>query len=198
MKKLLIFDFDGVIEDTFELTFCLFKDYFRGMTRDEYRGWFDGNFHQALGAKGMSTLGRYVFYEKYARALRGKNTDAALRTMLNALHAKFVFAIVSSGHAALLREYLRQNGIAHLFKHVWGMEKHTNKAMKLTELCRYAVPKGNCWFVTDTLGDIREAHAANMPTIAVTWGFHPRRRLEEGNPTLVVETPKELSDFLNA
>ena len=47
-------------------------------------------------------------------------------------------------------------------------------------------------FITDTLGDIREAAQVAIPAIGVTWGFHPRARLEKGNPLVIVDTPKEL------
>lgn len=47
-------------------------------------------------------------------------------------------------------------------------------------------------FITDTLGDIREARECDIDSIAVTWGFHERKTLEKGNPIVIVSDPREL------
>ncbi len=198
MKKLLIFDFDGVIEDTFELTFNLFKDPLPTLTREEYRSWFDGNVHNAIHTKEISTVDKYIFYKKYTEGLQRMSIGKPLKRALTTLHKNSAFSIVSSSLDDALCGYLRQNNIHSLFKHVWGMEKSTSKIEKLEELITlYALPKENYWFITDTLGDIHEAHSAGIQSVAVTWGFHSRARLEQGNPVAVVDTPEELLHFFD-
>ena len=56
----------------------------------------------------------------------------------------------------------------------------------------YKIGYKDCIFVTDTLGDIKEAIKCNVQSIAVTWGFQPKERLLKGNPYAIVETPEEL------
>ena len=45
MKKLLIFDFDGVLEDTFDWNFRVARKRYANLDKEEYRGWFDGNIY---------------------------------------------------------------------------------------------------------------------------------------------------------
>ena len=54
-------------------------------------------------------------------------------------------------------------------------------------------------FVTDTLGDLREADQAGVPTIAVTWGAHGKEHFSAGSyPNLiaVVDSIPELDAIL--
>lgn len=197
MKKLFIFDFDGVIEDTFELSFDFLKRQFPGMTREEYRSWFDGNFYEVVKEKGIPIdIGAY--YLLYHHVLKTTTTDPAVARMLMALHEKFTLAIVSSSFDDTIIAYLKRNGIARLFSDVWGAKKNTSKVEKLEELVRkHDVRKEDAFFITDTLGDIREAAVAGIPTIAVTWGFHPEARLAQGSPAHIVRTPQELLELLS-
>ncbi len=50
----------------------------------------------------------------------------------------------------------------------------------------------NTIFVTDTLGDIREATKVGIRTIAETFGFHNRERLKLGDPFRIVDSWEEI------
>lgn len=45
-SKLVIFDFDGVLVNTFPFAYAINKEQF-GITEDEYRKKFEGNFYKA-------------------------------------------------------------------------------------------------------------------------------------------------------
>ena len=49
-------------------------------------------------------------------------------------------------------------------------------------------------FITDTLGDVKEAKKLNIKTIAETFGFHNRERLEQGDPYIIVDTWDEIEE----
>lgn len=54
-------------------------------------------------------------------------------------------------------------------------------------------------FITDTLGDIRDADLANVPTVAVTWGAHNRsffNREPHKNLVKIVDDVEELQRYL--
>jgi phosphoglycolate phosphatase len=59
-------------------------------------------------------------------------------------------------------------------------------------LNKYKVNASDCLFVTDTLGDIKEAHHMMVSTVAVTWGYQSKATLERGVPSYIVDTPQEL------
>jgi len=57
---------------------------------------------------------------------------------------------------------------------------------------------GNCVFVTDTLGDMREAAEVGISSIAVSWGFQKHATLEQGKPFRVVDKPADLATAVRA
>jgi len=59
---------------------------------------------------------------------------------------------------------------------------------------KYNTSAGRCVFITDTLGDIREAKEHETGIVACPWGFHTREMLEEGIPFRIVNKPADLSD----
>ncbi|MGZ3648342.1 MAG: HAD family hydrolase [Syntrophales bacterium] len=44
----------------------------------------------------------------------------------------------------------------------------------------------------DTTGDIKEARLAGVRTVAVTWGWHSKEKLETVRPDYLIETVKDL------
>ena len=54
-------------------------------------------------------------------------------------------------------------------------------------------------FITDALGDLKDADIAGVPTIAVTWGVHNKSFFEKEkhiNLIGIVDTVEELSNLI--
>jgi phosphoglycolate phosphatase len=80
-------------------------------------------------------------------------------------------------------EFLTENGMTSYFDRIMGNAVHKSKEEKIkTVFAEYGTDASECIFVTDTLGDIREATKVNVGAIGVTWGFHERERLAQGKP----------------
>ena len=48
----------------------------------------------------------------------------------------------------------------------------------------------------DTDTDMETGHGAGMFTIGVTWGFRPRKELEDHKADLIVDRPEEILEFV--
>jgi phosphoglycolate phosphatase len=48
-------------------------------------------------------------------------------------------------------------------------------------------------FITDTLGDIREAKQSRVQAIAVSWGFHEKNVLLQGKPYSIAHRPEDIT-----
>ena len=195
--KLVICDFDGMLlPDKGELSYQAFKTQVPELTLDEYLSWFDGNVHVSVAARGVAEH-LPAFFADYARAIAPLTMGGDLRAVIEELGQHFPLAIISSNSADTIRTYLKRSGVQRSFRHILGHEEHASKVAKFELLCSlYKVCPSDCFFVTDTLGDIREATVVGMPCIGVTWGFHSRERLAPGRPTAIVDTPSELLALL--
>jgi phosphoglycolate phosphatase-like HAD superfamily hydrolase len=83
--------------------------------------------------------------------------------------------------------------LQHCFQWVLGAETAGDKAEKLAALAAQpGVARERVTMVGDGVSDVRAAKAAGVRSVAVTWGYHSRARLEREAPDHIVETPFEL------
>ena len=196
MVKLIIFDFDGVIIPGIEHSYEVCKRQQPTLTVDEYRDWFDGNVHKYL-LENRVMLNLLAFFNGYNDAIAAAPLEPAIKELVGGVAEHAVLAIVSSNSSTAIERYLEDNGIRKEFSEVWGAEQHKSKVEKLRLLQQiHGVSPQDCRFVTDTLGDLKEAAEAGVAAIAVTWGFHDRARLLRGTPIAIAETPAELRQIL--
>lgn len=55
-----------------------------------------------------------------------------------------------------------------------------------------------CLYMGDTNTDMDTGNAAGMFTIGVTWGFRPRKELEEHHAAKIVDKPEEILAYAKA
>lgn len=105
--------------------------------------------------------------------------------------------IVSSTITPPIHSYLEKNNLRHYFDSILGADVERSKVVKLQSV-QELHPNREMYFITDTLGDIREAEKVGIKSIAVTWGYHDKAMLEQGNPRAIVNTAEELTETVTA
>lgn len=193
MIKAVLFDFDGVIHNTFDFHRNKVQEYTGiELSEDEYRDMHNGNFYSHTLDKLRDTNWtgyRDFIYQEHSRL----GIDGEMREALLMLEKKHWLFIVSSGAEKNIMDYLKNNNIADLFKNVLGGDTHLSKTYKFRKILdEYSLDSRDCIFVTDTLGDILEANASDIKTIAVDFGYHNKETLGKGNPYKIASTIGEL------
>lgn len=207
-KKLIIFDLDGVLFDTPKITNDFFLHEFPTMTPKIMNEILCGNFHEEL-RKFKLTNPRITetAEEKTARnaAYSEKKNNAPMydgvRELLERLHInRHVLTVNTSALAKNCLPLLERSGTAKFFDFVATKEVSESKVEKFKIICeKYSVTPQQTLFITDTLGDIREADAMHIPTIAVTWGAMSKAYLTRephANLIAVVDSAGQLSSLL--
>jgi phosphoglycolate phosphatase len=116
-----------------------------------------------------------------------------MQDVVKKLAESYTLIIVSSTTSDLIKEYLKSRELDNYFTEIMGNDIHKSKITKIEmALSKYGMSKDDCVFITDTLGDIKEAHHVGIKAIAVTWGYQAKETLELGQPSMVVDTPTEL------
>ena len=111
---------------------------------------------------------------------------------------RYILIIVSSSVNSPIQGLLEKHHLGRYFSEIMGHDVHTHKAEKIRMIFeKYNTVANECIFVTDTLGDMREANNMQVASVGVTWGWHSRETLEKGNPFRVVETPQEISKAIS-
>ncbi len=193
MLKAIIFDFDGVITDTFDLCVQITREHIRPVTKKLFRDSHDGNVYEN---------GVIVFSEKetkkFWRCYRERISHDHLfpvKSQIKNLSEKSKLFIVSSTLGRIIEEYLSRTGMAECFENVLGSDTHESKVEKFKMIFKkHKLAPEDCVFVTDTLGDLREANRVGIPSVAVTWGFHGKTRLKKGRPDVMIHDFEDLTE----
>ena len=206
MSKFVLFDFDGVIADSFGIASALAQRICKRYTPDTYRSAFEGNIYDTFAADGTrrdhggqeDCNHDLNWWDEYQKSFATVTPFDGVCDAIRIMSKDYSLAILSSGSRKFIDPFLETNGIAHHFTDILDVDVHTHKTKKIEVIFeKYGITALDCVFVTDTLGDIREAGAHGMGVIAVSWGFHSRVTLEKGVPFRIIERPQELPVAVN-
>jgi phosphoglycolate phosphatase len=201
-RKIIVFDMDGVLFDSVAVTEQFLYDRYQGMTKEMQMEILCGNFHEELK---KITIPKKELTEEAAEARRALHTEnkskvpmyEGAKELLEELHKEgYILALNTSAYAKNCLPLLERAGITALFDFLGTAEISKSKVDKFKVIEeKYGFDNQHVLFVTDTLGDIREADIAAVPTVAVTWGAHDRSyftREEHKNVVGIVDSFDEL------
>lgn len=194
MQKFVLFDFDGVIADSFEISFEVAQMMHPHLTEDQYKRMWDGSiFGKEKEFACTPECRDQDFYTEYSpRSEKVSLIDGAAEFVRD-LASRYTLVVISSSITIDVMKIAERTGIDRYFSDVMGKDVHTSKIEKInTILDRYEARTDDCVFVTDTLGDMLEAQKAGVDAIGVAWGYQYRSSLERGKPFRIVDEPQEL------
>jgi phosphoglycolate phosphatase len=206
--NILIFDFDGVIFDTTAMAEEYLRSQYPNMTTEIQKELLVGNFHEEL-QKYRSTLEPRIETKEQKEARQSSYAEVKLNAemydgvheLLLELHKKgYILVLNTSAMERNCLPMLTRAGIEHVFDFVATAETSKSKVDKFKIIeQKYAVNPEDMLFITDTLGDVREADIAGVPTVAVTWGAHDHtffNREPHQNLKAIVDSVEELKGFI--
>lgn len=77
-----------------------------------------------------------------------------------------------------------------------GIPRKPNPQGLLSVINELEVEPANVVYVGDSLVDIKVAHAAEVSSIGVTWGYQAKEELLKVKPYALIDTPEELLQFI--
>lgn len=205
-KKVIVFDMDGVLVDTIPNAREAFLKRHTGVTADMYNEIHTGNYHTE--AKKYTHLRVAETEEEKAK----RETDYVemkiktplfngIKELLKELHSKeYILVLNTNAYDKNCLPLLENLEIKHLFDFIATAEVSKDKVekFKLIEE-KYGLEGRGMLFITDALGDVKDATTAGIPTVAVTWGVHNRAYFERDKHTHlagIVDTVDDLLTFI--
>lgn len=191
--KNIVLDFDGVIADTFDMNWALSQECDETATLEDFLAHHDGN---VFAEPRIKFKPDNTFSADYRKRISPSHLERAYAP-LRRLSEKHALYVVSSTRDETISEVLELAGLLMHFTRILGSQTHKSKVEKFKILMREnGVTPDDTVFITDTLGDIREAHQVGIRTIAETFGFHDRKRLELGEPFKIVDSWDEIESVI--
>lgn len=197
MIKAVIFDFDGVLHDTFDFHRENIKKHLGvDLSKDDFRELHNGNFFNHK-LESLKNVDWDSYKDKIHTDLIDLKMDSSKKRTLSDLSENHILFVVSSGSSINIKRYLEMNDVIRLFSDIMGMEEFHSKIEKFNSILdNHNLKKEECIFITDTLGDILEANEVGIKTVAVDFGFHDRELLEKGNPEAIISDFNQILDFI--
>jgi len=164
------------------------------ITEDEYRKRFEGNINDWQEPLHTSECRSDVdFFKEYASRTKDIKPVRGILEVIKNLERAYTLIIISSTITDPIQEFLERYGAAQYFTQIMGNDVHASKVEKIKMIfSKYGASSNQYVFITDTLGDMKEASRMGIGTVGVGWGFQSKETLLGGNPFRIVESPEEL------
>jgi len=197
MKKLILFDFDGVIADSFWPSFEIQKKICPHITDEIYRKRFEGNINdwkKPINVHTKECRHDIDFFAKYIPIMKNEvQIVPKMKDIIIELEKNYTLIVISSTITSPIQEFLERYNLDNHFTQIMGNDVHKSKVEKIKMVFeKYNVEAKNCVFITDTLGDMHEAEKMNVAVIGITWGFHTAETLQRGKLFRLVKKPDDL------
>ena len=128
MLKAIIFDFDGVIADTFDLCFGINREQKVDITVRKYKDLLDGNVF-AGSELTFSKKEIEYFCMNYNSRISDKYSFP-LENQIKKLAKKYELSVISSSPEKGIEKFMKMAGISKCFRRIFGMETHKSKVEK--------------------------------------------------------------------
>jgi phosphoglycolate phosphatase len=200
-KSLLLFDFDGVLVDSL----ALYSEAVRLIlekigtpivkSREDYLALFDGNFYESMAARGVNLSAFSSAAKEILPGLdyRLMKPFPGLSPVLSALQEENLLVVVSSNGSHAIGNALDNFALSPYFEDILGSDFLFSKQEKIGHaLSKFGFAPDSTYYIGDTTGDIVEARAAGILTVAAAWGWHGREKLATASPDFLIDVPDDL------
>lgn len=206
--KLLIFDFDGTVADTFNAGFEILNTlapefHFRALKTEEVQTARDMRLTQLIKFLGikptkMHKIARRAAEEMSAR-MRNIQPMPDVIPVIRELQARgFQLGILTSNSPENVGIFLKNHDF-HVFDFVRSSSKLMGKSREIKSIRKILrVPRNEILLVGDECRDIEAAHKAGVAIAAVAGGFNSRTALASTKPHFLLDRPEELLSLLPA
>lgn len=202
MLKAIIFDFDGTIADTKDISYYVYCELAKKYNIEI----IDKKAYDALSElplrKRLSQFG-VPFYKlpklvKIAIPLFRQYLQEApifpeLQAVLDYLKEQgYLLIILSSNHQKNINHFLELHNLNH-FTDVYAKASLFGKDKKIQQLLKkHKLTKDEVVYIGDEERDILSCKKAGVKIISVPWGYDDIKLLESANPDFLIRDPEEI------
>lgn len=207
-RKIIIFDFDGVLANSLDIVVSIMKDLARfSLTqKDRILSQKDSNYFRGLSSdefyfslpKWKLLIGVLYTRVKLTKYIDQINIEPGLKEELDKLKTNnYILGIVSSNSVRNITKFLDNNNINY-FDFIHSSSAFLRKEKKLKKVMEEnGFSPGNVVFVGDETRDIVAAKNLGLKIIAVSWGYTFEHVLKKYNPDFLINKPEELLGVIN-
>jgi len=205
-KKLVIFDFDGTIADSLEMTIEIFNELsdkygFSKVNPEEVSQFKKLTPSQILEKFKISKWKLPILLKKGKDLFNSKIPfirpfDGIKEVLAKLKSHDFIVGILSSNSKGNIELFLKNNNIntisfIHSESNLFGKSKAIKNVLK-----EQGLKLEEAIYIGDEVRDIEASKKCGIGCIAVAWGFNDKEILEKYNPDYLIDRPEQLLNIL--
>lgn len=207
MYKLVVFNFDGVLADTYRVLDLVYER-LEGDYKMSDMSQKDKERIRKLSPFDLFKAFHVPFYKLpkfiqdvipvYKELISEAPLFDGMREIVEKLKEKEVICVIlSSNNPNLIRKFLKYHDF-EVFDKVVGGAAFFNKQTRLNGVIRsYKVNKSDTLYIGDERRDIEACKKIRVPIAAVTWGYDDYKVLGAGRPKYLVQDIDDLKEALS-
>jgi phosphoglycolate phosphatase len=207
MYKVLLFDFDGTIADSFEsfleiISKLSIKHNLQQVPRSELEK-LRGEEPRAIIKRLKIPFYKIPFLARDMKKMQYEHiaqikSFKALPEVLHTLKSMgYKLGIITSNGKENIELFTKNNDIA-IFDYIYTDTSMFGKDRMIRKfLTQHAVPKDQVLYVGDEIRDIQACQKVGMKIAAVTWGFNTVDGIKKYKPNYLINSPEELLQIVN-
>ena len=202
MNKLIIFDFDGTLCNSRNISIGLVRELAKQENNQKLlqfseKEWQEKDVKYLLKKSGLGPIELFVLAEKLRKKLLKKIDQLKLFNgiksgLVSLDHEVITLGVLSSNHQKVLESCLSELP----FEFIQSNRNLFGKAASLKKLAKKYQATQKI-YVGDEKRDMDAAIKANFMPIGVSWGGDTKKTLKEASAAKVFDTPEQLFRFLD-
>lgn len=203
MKKVLIFDFDGVIADSLAPMLRYAEQVCQELGHPCHPTQAD---LESLERMEFSEFGRQLgipedkietFVARNHELFYNRQEPLAIIDGMEAVIRKAArvatLSIITGNSCKVVDQFLIAYKLKDEFQMILCAEDEGNRAEKIERIKAFNNgPNYEYYMIGDAISDIRAARRAGIKSVAVGWGHQSKLKLATGNPDFIIDQPEDL------
>lgn len=200
-KRLILFDFDGTIADSFPVLLSFAKREGLLPEGEDPESFRDLHAKDLLRKAGIPwwklPFMTFGFHGHFAASASEIGLIDGMAEVIRRLHEEgFALGIVTTNSRENAVRILEREGLMPYFSSIVGNRNLFGKAAVLKRVVAgHGTDPGAVWYVGDEVRDAEAARDAGLRFAAVSWGYNSTKAFRAAEPDLSVSTPRELVSF---
>jgi phosphoglycolate phosphatase len=203
---LLLFDYDGVLADTFQIFLDIFIETQRSLGSGRLPTVEDAVSLEEQSFKGVAEIigipenliPRFVTdaTERLNEKMTNVNLFPEIPPVLKSLARKHDICIITLNKISFITETLMTYHVLDTIAKIYGHETGLTKTeCIMMAQSAFGTDTDTTYFIGDAVSDLRAAKQAGVKTVAATWGFQDRNMLLRETPNVIANHPDELLEL---
>lgn len=199
-ERLVLFDFDGTIADSFPVLVSFAKREGLLSEGEDPESFRDLSARELLEKASIPwwrlPLVTFGFHRYFAASISEVGLIDGMAETVRRLHGEgFTLGIVTTNSRENVMRILDHEGLSPYFSSVVGDWNLFGKASSLRRVVRkHGADPEAVWYVGDEVRDAEAARAAGLRFAAVSWGYNSPTAFRSADPELMFSTPEELTE----